>query len=83
MSSFNWKKNIEDSVKDGLIITTWATGIFFGLKTVGVKTLKASLNAMECYGYHDTCRYDLWRSLNERLYSLQKTDQRVIQQKIL
>ena len=47
MSSFNWKKNIEDSVKDGLIITTWATGIFFGLKTVGVKTLKASLNAMD------------------------------------
>ena len=47
MSSFNWKKNIEDSVKDGLIITTWATGIFFGLKAVGVKTLKASLNAMD------------------------------------
>ena len=47
MSSFNWGKNIEDSIKDGLIITTGATGILFGLKEVGVKTLKASLNAMD------------------------------------
>ena len=28
MSSFDWKKNIEDSIKDGLIITATTTGIF-------------------------------------------------------
>ena len=44
MSSFDWKKNIEDIFKDGVIITTRATGIFFGLKAVGVKP--PSLDAM-------------------------------------
>ena len=47
MSSFNWKKNIEDSLRDGLIITVGATGIFFGLKGANVKPLKASLDAMD------------------------------------
>ena len=47
MSSFNWRKNIEDSLKDGLIITIVATGIFFGLKAVNVKPPKASLDAMD------------------------------------
>ena len=46
MSSFNWRKNIEDSLKDGLIITIRATGIFFRLKTANVKPPKASLDAM-------------------------------------
>ena len=46
MSSFNWRKNNEDSFKDGLIITIGATGIFFGLKTANVKPPKASLDAM-------------------------------------
>ena len=46
MSSFNWKKNIEDSTKNGLIITIGATGIFFGLKVVNVKPPEASLGAM-------------------------------------
>ena len=36
MSSFNWRKNIEDSPKDGVIITIGATGIFFGLKALNV-----------------------------------------------
>ena len=31
MSSFDWKKNIEDSIKDGLIITATTT-IFFVLR---------------------------------------------------
>ena len=44
MSNFDWKKNIKDSVKDGLIITTAVTGIFFRLKAAGVKIL--SLDAM-------------------------------------
>ena len=37
MTSFDWKKNVEDSIKDTLIITNAATGLFFGLKAVGVK----------------------------------------------
>ena len=30
MATFDWKKNIEDSIKDGLIITIRAAGIFYG-----------------------------------------------------
>ena len=47
MSSFNWRKNIEASLKDGLIITIGAAGIFFGLKAVNVKPPKASLDATD------------------------------------
>ena len=47
MSSFNWRKNIEDSLKDGLIITIGAAGTFFGLKAVNVKPPKASLDATD------------------------------------
>ena len=36
MSSFDWKKNIEDPLKDGVIITIGATGIFFGLKSLNI-----------------------------------------------
>ena len=41
------EKNIEDSIKDGLIITVTTTGIFFALKVANVKPPKASLNAMD------------------------------------
>ena len=47
ISSFDWKKNIEDSLRDGLIIATGATGIFFRLKAANVKPTKASLDAMD------------------------------------
>ena len=49
MSSFNWRKNVEDSLKDGVIITIGATGIFFGLKALNVvKPPKTSkLDAMD------------------------------------
>ena len=48
MSSSNWKKNIEDSLKDGVIITIGATGTFFRLKGLNVvKPPKASLDAMD------------------------------------
>ena len=47
MSSFNWKKSIEDSIKDGRIITATTTGIFFALKAANVKPPKASLDAMD------------------------------------
>ena len=47
MSSFDWKKNIEDSIKDGIIITATATGVFFPLKAVNVKLPKSSLDAID------------------------------------
>ena len=49
MSSFNWRKNIEDSLKDGIIITIAATRIFFVLKALNVvKPPKTSkLDAMD------------------------------------
>ena len=47
MSSFDWKKNIEDSIKDRLIITATTTGILFTLKAANVKPPKASLDAMD------------------------------------
>ena len=46
MSSFDWKKNIEDSIKDGLIISIGAGGTFFVLKAANVKPSKASLDAI-------------------------------------
>ena len=47
MSSFDWKKNIEVSLRDGLIIAIGAAGIFFELKAANVKPPKASLDAMD------------------------------------
>ena len=40
------KKNVEDSIKDGLIITATTTGIFYVLKVANVKPPKESLDAM-------------------------------------
>ena len=36
MSTFDWKKNIEDSIKDGLIITATTTGMFYALEAASV-----------------------------------------------
>ena len=47
MSSLDWKKNIEDSIKDGLIITATTTRIFFALNAANVKPPKASRDAMD------------------------------------
>ena len=41
------EKSIEDSIKDGLIITITTTGIFYVLKEANVKPPKASLDAMD------------------------------------
>ena len=46
MASFDWKKNIEDSLRDGLIIIIGATAVFFGLKATNVKPPKAAFDAM-------------------------------------
>ena len=41
------KKPVEDSIKDGLIITATTTGIFYVLKAANVKPPKASLDATD------------------------------------
>ena len=46
MSDFDWKKNIDDSIKDGIIITATSTRLFFALKASNVKPPKASLDVM-------------------------------------
>ena len=47
MSRFDWKKSVEDSIKDGLITTVTTTGIFYVLKAANVKPPKASLDVMD------------------------------------
>ena len=47
MSILDWKKNVEDSIKNGLIITATMTGIFYVLKVAKVKPPKPSLDAMD------------------------------------
>ena len=44
MSSFDWKKKIEDSIKDGLIITATTTEILYVVKA---KPPKVFLDAMD------------------------------------
>ena len=70
MSSFDWWKNTEDSIKDGLIITVGASGIFFE----GGKR-KTTKGISRYYGYPKTCRWNLRKSAGERICSLQKMDQ--------
>ena len=41
------EKNIEDFIKDGIIITVTTTGIFFALKAANLKPPKASLDVMD------------------------------------
>ena len=74
MASFDWKKNIEDSLKDGLIIGIGAAGIFYGLKAANVKPPKGIPG---CYGYTKTCQWNMWRGIGQRLRSLQEMDQRI------
>ena len=47
MAGFDWKKSIEDSIKDGLIITATTIGIFYVLKAANVKPPRASLDPMD------------------------------------
>ena len=47
MTSFDWKKKIEDSIKHGLIITATTTGTFFARKAANVRLPKTCLDAME------------------------------------
>ena len=47
MASFDWKESIEESIKDGLIITAITTRIFYVLNAANVKPSTASLDAMD------------------------------------
>ena len=47
MASFYWKKSIEDSIKDGLIIIVTTTRMFYVLKAAIVKLPKVSMDAMD------------------------------------
>ena len=47
MSSFDWEENVEDSIKDELIITATTTRIFYVLKAANVKPPKASLDVVD------------------------------------
>lgn len=53
MSCFDWRKNIENYIKDGLIITVASTGIFFALKTTNLKPPKVSIDAMNIMKHFD------------------------------
>ena len=74
------KKNIEDSLKDGLIITIGAAEIFYGLKVANVKPRKESIDAMGilkltggiCWGVlvKDYAVYKKW--INEWIEQQQK-----------
>ena len=46
-TSFDWKKNVKDSIKHGLIITATTTRIFYVLKVANIKPPKVSLDAMD------------------------------------
>ena len=41
------EKNVEDSVKDGLIIAATTTGIFYVLKAANIKPPQSSLDTMD------------------------------------
>ena len=47
MNSFDSKKNVEDSIKHGLITTAADTGIFFAITTENVKPPQTSLDDMD------------------------------------
>ena len=70
------EKNIEDSIKDKLIITATTTGIFYVLKTAKVKPANASLHAMDIMKL--ACGI-VGGTLVKDYAVYQKMDQRVIQ----
>ena len=50
MSSFDWKKNVVDRIKDEVIITATSAALFFAIKAANVKPPKTSLDGMEVVG---------------------------------
>ena len=82
MNSFDWKKNNEDSIKDRIFITATTTGIFLALKTIFRKR-KTTKGIPGCHVLNETCWWNLWRFVDERLCSLQEMDRLVIQQNFM
>ena len=76
MSSFDWKENVEDCIKDGLIITATTTEIFYVLKATNVKPPKASLDAMDIMKLAG----GIGGVLYKKYVVYKKMDQRVMQQ---
>ena len=76
MASFNWKKKIEDSLRDVLIIdhNYRSSRNIFWVKGGKHKTTKGIPGS---YVSTKTYWWNLWRRAGERLCSLQKMDQRV------
>ena len=77
MSSFDWKENVEDCIKDGLIITATTTEIFYVLKATNVKPPKASLDAMDIMKLAGGI---VGGVLYKKYVVYKKMDQRVMQQ---
>ena len=78
MSTFDWKKNVEDSIKVGVIITVTTTGLSFTLKTEGMKPTKAALDAMDVMKF----AAGICAGISVKDYAVyKKMDQRVMQQK--
>ena len=74
------KKNVEDSIKDGLIMTATTNLILHVLKATNVKPLKASLDAMDIMKLAGGI---VGGTLAKDYAVYKKMDQRVIQQKVL
>ena len=74
------KKNVEDSIKDGWIMTTTTNLILHVLKATNVKPLKASLDAMDIMILAGGI---VGGTLAKDYAVYKKMDQRVIQQKVL
>lgn len=56
MSSFDWKKNSGNSIKDGLIITATSTRVFLVLNAADIKPPKASLYTIDIMKIADGIR---------------------------
>lgn len=70
---FDWWENIEDSMKDMLIITATTTGIF--VCTYDSKD-SVTENISRCQKRHETCWWNMWRSISQEKMG-QKMNQRV------
>ena len=74
MASFDWKKNIEDSLRDGLIVDHNYRGSRNIFRVKGGKR-KTTKGIPGCYGSTKTYWWNLRRRAGERLCSLQKMNQ--------
>ena len=74
MSSFDWKKNVEDSIVRWTHCHCHYHRNIFRIQN---GKCKATKGISGCHGYHKTCWWNLWMGAGEGLCSPQKLDQRV------